>query len=103
MKLQIVGSSFKLEQNVTIKGITIPKGFITDFASIPQWALSFTGRPTKKEFQRASLLHDYILVENLMNNKEASKVFYELLLEDKTYKPKAYIMYLAVRYFRKWH
>jgi len=37
---------------------TAPAGTLTDGASIPDWALSLTGRPNKSEIFRAAIVHD---------------------------------------------
>jgi hypothetical protein len=101
MKLKTIGDKFMLIEDTWVEDYKIPEGFITDFATIPRFALSLMGRPSRKEFRRASLLHDYLLVENLASNEKASKLFYKILLEDGTKPFKAYIMYLSVRYLRK--
>jgi hypothetical protein len=101
MNLKAVGDNFQLQEDVTIEGFTIPAGFITDFATIPRFALSIMGRPTRQEFRRASVLHDYLLVYNKVDNRTASILFHRVLLEDGTKPVKAYVMYLAVRYLRK--
>ena len=100
LELKTHGDSFQLLEQVEIKGYTIPKGFITDFATIPRFALSLMGRPTRQQFRRASLIHDYLLKETDINTKEASKIFYDVLIEDGNHKFKAYIMYISVKYLR---
>ncbi len=37
---------------------TAPPGTLVDFASIPNWAIPFTGRPDEPEIYRASIVHD---------------------------------------------
>jgi hypothetical protein len=101
IELTTHGDDFQLKEDVEIKGYTIPKGFVTDFATIPRFALSLMGRPTRQQFRRASLLHDYLLKETDVSNEESSRLFYEVLLEDGTKPFKAYIMYLSVKYLRK--
>jgi hypothetical protein len=101
MELRTIGDKFQLLEEQIIKGYVIPAGFITDFASIPRWAISLFGRPTRAQFQRASLLHDYLLVHKVEDNKRASDLFYKVLLEDGVKLWKAYIMYFSVRYLRE--
>lgn len=96
------GEKFRIAQDLVIGDYVVPEGFRTDFASIPVWAVPFIGLPTRKQFRRASILHDYLLVSKITTGKEADKIFYDLLKEDGTNKLKAYLMYLAVRYIRPW-
>ena len=79
----------------------VPKGFITDFASIPRpfwWLVS----PTDYSVLRASLLHDYLYrTGHRIGRKYADWLFYKKLIEDGTPKFKAKLMYWAVRLFAK--
>jgi len=104
VKLETNGDEFVLLADTTIHGFTIPAGFSTDFATIPRWALSIFGRPTRSEYQRASLLHDYLVRLSigglgLVDLKTAHKMFLNVLLEDGTSKVRAYLMYWAVVLF----
>jgi hypothetical protein len=101
IKLETFGDNFKLLEDYEIKGYTIPKGFVTDFATLPRFSLSLMGRPTRAQFQRASLVHDYLLVTKKPSRKEADELFLEVLLEDGVNKRKAYMMYLGVSIFGK--
>lgn len=100
MLLHAINKKFELAENIIIEGFVIPKGFKTDFASIPLFLVPFIGRPTKKEFRRASILHDFLLVSGQVSSTKASKLFKKVLIEDGTNKIKANIMYLGVRYLR---
>jgi hypothetical protein len=99
IKLETFGDKFKLLEDYDIRGYTIPKGFVTDFATLPRFSLSLMGRPTRGQFQRASLLHDYLLKEKVIPREDADKLFHKILLEDGVNKRKAYVMYLAVSFF----
>lgn len=79
--------------------IRVPKGFYTDFGSIPQFFQSFIspiGSPTK-----AYVLHDYLLylweIEIIPNRKLCDKTFREALKELGVGIVRRHIMYLAVR------
>jgi hypothetical protein len=96
MKVELIGDEFKLQEEVTVRGYTIPAGFRTDFASIPRFALSLMGSPVRKEYRRASLVHDFLCVTKMATRASADRIFYEILLEDGTKKRQALLMYLAV-------
>jgi hypothetical protein len=75
----------------------VPKGFETDFASVPRlfwWFIS----PTDRDVLRASLLHDY-LYRIGKERGYADKLFYLKLVEDRVPKWKAKLMYWVVRLF----
>lgn len=79
--------------------IEIPSGFVTDFASIPDFALPIIGREIGR---RAAIVHDY-LYQNLGLGKysraKCDSIFLEAMgILDVSLK-KRLIMYLAVRLF----
>ncbi len=96
---------FKIMSPIKIKlsnyeVISIPKGFVTDLSSVPNylwWAFSPYGN-----FLLAAIIHDYLYVNNLFNRKFADK---EMLLWSSVLNPKNkvdnYIRYAAVRIFGK--
>jgi|SaaInlStandDraft_1057018.scaffolds.fasta_scaffold08478_6 hypothetical protein len=102
IKLETFGDKFKLLEDYEVRGYTIPKGFPTDFATLPRWTLSLLGRPTRGQYQRASLLHDYLLKAHILERWEADMIFHELLLEDGSSEFKAKVMYLSVSFFGKY-
>ena len=83
----------------------IPKGFETDFASVPR-ALWWLVAPTDYPLLRASLLHDYLYRMSERASREwADKVLFKLSVKDGLPKWKAYLVYFAVRLFggRVWN
>ena len=80
--------------------ITIPKGFKTDFGSVPQIFQSIVspvGKPTE-----AYVLHDYLCVRAIKGEiprKEADLKFKEALKVLKVNKVKIYIIYFWVRIY----
>ena len=78
----------------------IPKGFITDFASVPR-ALWWLVSPTDYSVLRASLLHDYLYRTGNCSRKHADRLFYRKLIEDGTPEWKAKLIYWAVRLFAR--
>ena len=94
---------FQLEDDEhfdTIIGeVTIPAGFITDFASIPRiarWLLPQTGHSA-----RAALLHDWLLErgETLAIRRSATRVFNDELKKAGSGVVRRWIMVAAVAVF----
>ena len=87
--------------------ITVPVGFVTDFASIP-W-IFWTFLPAWGRYGKAAVVHDYLyqqhathLCENrwfVFSRKNADNIFYEAMLVSGTRHWKARVMWLAVRLF----
>ena len=85
--------------------VSVNKGFLTDFASVPE-ALWFWISPFGKH-QEAALLHDKLYstggqlkgLKNFLTRKEADELFYEVMLKDGVNKVKAKLMKLGVRLF----
>lgn len=85
---------FNIQTSIGI--ITVPKGKVTDFASVPRilWGLI----PPYGRYTEASVVHDYLYSIGY-NRKQADKIFYELMLKAEVNKFKAYTMFKAVRLF----
>ena len=83
------------------KVIKIPKGYITDGASIPKWAWSIIGGPVGK-YAPAAIVHDYIIEFELYPRKKADKIFLEAMKVLKVPFWKRRIMYRAVRINSGW-
>jgi len=74
--------------------ITVPDGFVTDFASIPRIArFLITGHGHDRW---AAVVHDYLYSIGF-DRKTADAIFYEALLVSGVNKIKARAMYRAVR------
>ncbi len=93
--------------------ITVPAGFVTDFASIPKFL--FWLLPWWAKFNKAPVLHDFIyqrhaLVSNNgvwpITRKEADVVFLEAMLVEWRKRRSRYFLarleYLTVRIFGWW-
>ncbi len=83
--------------------IRVPKGFITDLASTPNflwWWLPPFGKYTK-----AAVLHDFIYQTHCKTRKEADEIFKEAMVIGGTPAWKVRLMYLGVRAFGwlSWH
>jgi len=77
--------------------ITVPVGFVTDFASVPRplwWLIPFHGK-----FTKGSVIHDWLYQTHQCTRKEADDIFYEAMLVGGTCPWKAKLMHIAVRMF----
>ena len=79
------------------KMITVPRGFKTDFASVPRLPLSyaFFGNVAHK----AAVVHDFLYQEKLVERKLADDVFYEAMEASGVWAWRRWPMYWAVRLF----
>lgn len=81
--------------------ITVPKGFITDGASIPKMAWSVLGvNPYYSSIFPAAVVHDWLYCQKYLGRKEADKVFKRAMDSiGKLSKAQTYLIYWAVRLF----
>jgi len=77
--------------------ITVPKGFITDLATIPKlfWVLL----PPTGKYGKAAILHDYLYSNAIETKRYADDVFLEAMKVLGVGRIKRTIMYYAVRLF----
>lgn len=78
--------------------ITVPVGFITDFASIPRIARPIIGSPTG-EYGKAAVVHDFLYAEQTRSRLECDRIFLEAMVVLKVAPWKRRTMYTAVRMF----
>lgn len=78
--------------------ITVPEGFLTDFASIPRllWNLL---PPTEPDYSAAALVHDYLYESHEADFRTANTIFYEAMRVQGTGRVKAWCMWAAVSLF----
>lgn len=74
--------------------IVVPKGFKTDFATIPSWIPGL--RPKNGKWAKASVVHDY-LCKSDMTKRLADRIFYYAMLDDNASKFTAFVLWTAVR------
>jgi hypothetical protein len=92
---------FKLNSRLVVevdnKLITIPKGFITDFASIPKifWSIQ---SPYDIKTIGPSILHDYLYTcPNNLTRQKIDSIFHSSLIDNLVNPVKSYLYWLAVR------
>ena len=82
---------------------TVPKGAVTDGASIPQLFWTGLGGPFEDKYREASVIHDHYC--ELRNRKDVSvhNVFYDAMLTSGVDPTRAWIMHQAVlRFGPRW-
>jgi hypothetical protein len=89
---------FKIDAQV----MTIPKGFISDGASIPKAFWKIIGTPFSPSFIEAAIVHDF-LISKQYNAKHSDQMFYDMLVYTGVSIVKARVMYIAIRLFINWY
>jgi len=93
----IMGRRIKLDCDFTAGDVTVPAGFISDFASIPR--LFWRVLPPWGEYNRAAVVHDYLYRTHLRTRAGADDLFLALMVELGVSRWKRRVMYRAVRMF----
>jgi len=75
--------------------IKIPKGFITDFASVPRIFWSFL--PPVGRYIKPAVLHDYLYRYTKFNRKICDNIFLETMRDMKVPLYQRLLLYLGVR------
>lgn len=106
-KIQPFGRrDWKLLEDYTIKisdqhSVTVPVGFVTDFASIPgalQWFIT----PHESGIRRAALLHDWLYATHQGYSRgQIDKTFEKLMREDGMKRYRAKLSFWTVSLFGK--
>lgn len=92
-QLFMVLSDFLYQSDIAGKTFTIPKGFVTDFASVPQFALSIFGEIA----QAPSLPHDYLYSTGKETRLMADQILREACLVTGVSWWKTKLIYAGVR------
>ena len=77
--------------------IKVPKGFITDFASVPR--IFWNILPPWGEYGKASVLHDYLYKNNTFSRVICDAIFLEAMGVLKVSTWKKWVLYIGVRLF----
>ena len=75
--------------------VKVPKGFVTDFASVPQFLWFWI--PYWGKYGKAAVIHDRLYQTHETERSIADAIFYEAMLVGGTKKWKARLMYFGVR------
>ena len=76
--------------------ITVPAGFVFDFASIPIFARAVY-QPATGKHRTASVIHDWLYYSGMYSREEADEIFAILMELDGVMKVNVKIMHTAVR------
>lgn len=95
--------TYEIDSKGSGKTITPPKGFITDFASIPRILWIFL--PPWGKYSRAAIIHDYLCIllyynkpnQFAINRAKADRIFLEAMEVSGVTTITRYILYLGVR------
>jgi len=89
---------YLLLEDFTFNGITVPKGFVTDGATIPRifWPIL----PPVDKYMPAAIVHDYMLTQT--SRREADTLFNDTLKLLRIKRYRRWLMYGAVRIFAHW-
>jgi len=85
---------YRLKETIEVFGVTIPKDFVSDGATVPRFLWSLF--PPVDDYFGASLLHDYLLHIGT-DWKDAEQKFKKALEHDGISKTKIWLMVNAVR------
>ena len=96
---------WELYKDFEAYGVKVPKGFVTDLASIPKFFWRIL--PPFGLYSEAAVIHDYLYrcegLTSYPTKADADNLFYEIMLDSEVKKWKAYAMFKAVRLFGpKW-
>lgn len=98
---QIAPNKWKTLEEISINvhdiEIVVPKGFRTDFASVPRCLWSIF--PPYGKHTVAAIVHDFLYATHLTTREKADLIFLELMKVYNVNPVKRKLMYLAVKYF----
>lgn len=77
--------------------IEIPKGFITDLASIPR--IMWVVFPPFGRYTEAAVVHDYLYINSELSRAKCDEIFFVLMLRNNVSYYKAKLLYRVVRLF----
>lgn len=87
---------YRLLEDISLLGFTVPAGFVTDGASTPKFMWAWI--PPVDSYFPAAVVHDYLLeAASGLRRKDIDKIFYQCLKELKIGFFRRYIMYIGVR------
>ena len=93
--------SLVFSSNKLARCLTVPAGFITDFASVPRIPGIFDVYGDRAH--RASAVHDYLYASHIVDRDTADGLFLEMMLDTGVPADIAQTMYEGVRHFGQSH
>lgn len=102
--VEITDMAWELDQDLVYETdigplvqIKVPKGFITDFASVPRLPLAYSFFGNKAN--RPAVIHDYLYQTNMVTRGTADAIFLEAMKVDGQGVITRYAMWAGVRLF----
>ena len=91
----MLGNELVYKIRETGQRLVVPRGFVTDFASVPR--VFWTVFPKHGEYTRAAIVHDYLYWQQQCNRLQADELF-DIVMEDSDVDTASrYAIYAAVR------
>lgn len=91
----VLGNDLVFPIRDTGQRIVVPRGFVTDFASVPR--IFWTFFPKHGEYTRAAIVHDFLYWEQRCNREQADELF-DIVMEDSDVDSTSrFTIYAAVR------
>lgn len=87
--------AFTFDSEVAKLRITVPAGFVTDFASVPRVPFAFL--LTGDTAHMAAVIHDFLYTIKVLPRETADAVFYEAMRSTGVPLWRAWTMWLGVR------
>lgn len=96
---QLTGTTWRLLHSISYDGWTVPKGYVTDFASVPKvtaWLI-----PSSGEYNAAAIVHDWLITDVLptgaVTSREVDRVFREAMKALGVKTARRWLMWAGVR------
>lgn len=86
-----------LDEDLIVGTWVVPKGFETDFASVPK--IFWNILPPIGLYAQAAIVHDYLYQTGKVSRAEADEIFREIMKQDGVSFIVRNVMYAAVRIF----
>ena len=87
--------TYLIDFDDTLESVEVPKGFVTDFASVPRvfWVLL----PPDGRYTQAAVLHDFLYFTQQYTRRQADRIFLEAMAVLGVWWIRRRTMWLAVR------
>ncbi len=91
----VLGSELVFTIRETGQRIVVPRGFVTDFASVPR--IFWTFFPKHGEYTRAAIVHDFLYWQQQCTREQADELFDIVMADSDVDTTSRYTIYAAVR------
>ncbi len=95
--ISFYNGAWVVDEDFTVQGITVPKDFQSDLASIPRilWSIY----PPFGTYQTGAIVHDYLYTYKTVDRRLADYTFIVIMKEDGVDVFTRHLFYTAVRMF----